>query len=84
MDLLTINRLNRRLKQIEKSYRLRENVLHQYLLAAIEWVCFVIALILLYPKVGYMGILGLFFAYVGFELHLIYHRRDRERKSKTG
>lgn len=55
--------------------------MHQYLLAAIEWVIMAIALYLLYPSLGWKGLLGLFFAFVGFELHLIWHRRDRETKA---
>jgi hypothetical protein len=53
--------------------------MHQYLVAGIEFGCFIGAVILLFPKLGYLGILGLFLAFVGFELHLIYHRRIRER-----
>jgi|GEM_PF-1870823 len=46
--------------------------MHQYLLAAIEWIIMAVALYLLYPSLGWKGLLGLFFAFVGFELHLIW------------
>ncbi|PKN77991.1 MAG: hypothetical protein CVU48_09755 [Candidatus Cloacimonetes bacterium HGW-Cloacimonetes-1] len=53
-----------------------------YLLAAIEWAIMLAAIIILYPIIGFMGLLGLFLAFVGFELHLIWHRIDRERKQE--
>ena len=56
--------------------------MNQYWLAAIEWVIMAIALWLLWPYLGFKGLLGLFFAFVGFELHLIWHRRDRETKAE--
>lgn len=53
-----------------------------YLLAAIEWAIMLAAIIILYPIIHFMGLLGLFLAFVGFELHLIWHRIDRERKQE--
>ncbi len=53
-----------------------------YLLAAIEWAIMLAAIIILYPIIHFMGLLGLFLAFVGFELHLIWHRTDRERKQE--
>jgi len=55
--------------------------MHQYLLAAIEWAFMAAGLWLMWPYLGFKGLLGLFFAFVGFELHLIWHRRDRETKA---
>ncbi|GAB1366619.1 hypothetical protein MASR1M36_14900 [Candidatus Cloacimonadaceae bacterium] len=55
--------------------------MNQYLLAAIEFAFIGAALFILFPILGWMGLLGLFFAFVGFELHLIWHRRDRETKA---
>ena len=57
--------------------------MHQYLLAAIEFAFIIAALILLFPILHWGGLIGLFFAFVGFELHLIWHRRDAiTRKAK--
>lgn len=39
------------------------------------------ALYILYPYLELRGLFGLFLAFVGFELHLIWHRRDRETKA---
>ncbi|MDD4309938.1 MAG: hypothetical protein PHO32_06120 [Candidatus Cloacimonetes bacterium] len=55
--------------------------MNQYLLAAIEFTFIGAALFLLFPILLWKGMLGLFFAFVGFELHLIWHRRDRETKA---
>jgi hypothetical protein len=56
--------------------------MHQYLLAAIEFTIMGLALYLLYPILHWRGLFGLFFAFVGFELHLIWHRKDREQKAR--
>ena len=55
--------------------------MNQYLLAAIEFAIIGVALYLLFPILDWRGLFGLFFAFVGFELHLIWHRRDRETKA---
>jgi hypothetical protein len=54
--------------------------MHQYLLAAIEFAFIGAALYLLFPILGWSGLFGLFFAFVGFKLHIIWHRRDGEMK----
>jgi hypothetical protein len=55
--------------------------MNQYVLAIVEWIIMAAALYLLYPKLGWVGLFGLFLAFVGFEMHLIWHRRDRETKA---
>ncbi|MDY0152652.1 MAG: hypothetical protein RBS43_10305 [Candidatus Cloacimonas sp.] len=55
--------------------------MNQYVLAIVEWIIMAVALYLLFPTLGWMGLIGLFLAFVGFELHLIWHRRDRETKA---
>lgn len=54
--------------------------MNQYLLAAIEFTFIGAALKMLLPKLKWIGLFGLFFAFVGFKLHLIWHRRDAETK----
>jgi hypothetical protein len=49
---------------------------NQYLLAAIEFSFIGAAMYLLYPALHWPGLFGLFFAFVGFKLHIIWHRRD--------
>ncbi len=56
--------------------------MNQYWLAAIEWVVMGVAIWLLWPYLEFRGMLGLFLAFVGFEMHLIWHRRDREKKAE--
>lgn len=56
------------------------NFKHKYWIAAIEFPCIIAALLILYPRIGFWGLAGLFLAFVGFELHLIYHRIEREEK----
>ncbi len=55
--------------------------MNQYVLAIIEWIVMAIALYILYPYLELRGLFGLFLAFVGFEMHLIWHRRDRETKA---
>lgn len=55
--------------------------MNQYVLALVEWIIMAAALYLLFPALGWRGLIGLFLAFVGFELHLIWHRRDRETKA---
>ncbi|PKN72964.1 MAG: hypothetical protein CVU50_05400 [Candidatus Cloacimonetes bacterium HGW-Cloacimonetes-3] len=55
--------------------------MNQYLLAAIEFSFIGSALFVLFPILGWEGLFGLFLAFVGFELHLIWHRKDRETKA---
>ncbi len=55
--------------------------MNQYLLAAIEFSFIGAALFLLYPFLHWQGLFGLFLGFVGFELHLIWHRKDRETKA---
>jgi hypothetical protein len=55
--------------------------LNQYVLAIIEWIVMAAALYILYPYLELRGLFGLFLAFVGFEMHLIWHRRDRETKA---
>lgn len=55
--------------------------MNQYLLAAIEFGFIGASLFILYFKLGLEGLFGLFLAFVGFELHLIWHRKDREAKA---
>ena len=54
--------------------------MNQYLLAAIEFSFIIAAIILLFPVLDWKGLVGLFFAFVGFKLHIIWHRRDAETK----
>ena len=55
--------------------------MNQYVLAAIEFTFIGAALWLLFPILHWSGLLGLFFAFVGFKLHIIWHRRDGEMKA---
>lgn len=55
--------------------------MHQNVLAIVEWIIMAAALYLLFPALGWRGLVGLFLAFVGFELHLIWHRRDRETRA---
>ncbi|MCB5262697.1 MAG: hypothetical protein LHW64_01575 [Candidatus Cloacimonetes bacterium] len=55
--------------------------MNQYVLAIVEWIIMAAALYLLFPAFGWRGLIGLFLAFVGFEMHLIWHRRDRETKA---
>lgn len=55
--------------------------MNQYVLAIVEWIIMATALYILYPYLELRGLFGLFLAFVGFELHLIWHRRDRETKA---
>ena len=55
--------------------------MNQYVLAIVEWIVMAIALWLLFPYLRWRGEFGLFLAFVGFEMHLIWHRRDRETKA---
>ncbi len=55
--------------------------MNQNILALVEWIIMAAALYLLFPALGWRGLIGLFLAFVGFELHLIWHRRDRETKA---
>jgi len=57
--------------------------MNQYILAVVEWIIMAAALFILFPYLGWRGLFGLFLAFVGFELHLIWHRRDRESKAAT-
>jgi len=62
--------------------------MHKYYIAAIEWPVIALALLLIWKGFGLQGWLGiqalagLFLAFVGFELHLIYHRQEREEKQR--
>ena len=58
------------------------NFKHKYWIAAIEFPCIIAAILILLPRLGWWGSIGLFFAFVGFELHLIYHRIEREEKAQ--
>ncbi|MDD2229908.1 MAG: hypothetical protein PHY48_10905 [Candidatus Cloacimonetes bacterium] len=53
----------------------------QNILALVEWIIMAAALYLLFPSLGWRGLVGLFLAFVGFELHLIWHRNDRETRA---
>ncbi|MCB5264807.1 MAG: hypothetical protein PHT37_05795 [Candidatus Cloacimonetes bacterium] len=55
--------------------------MNQNVLAIVEWIIMAAALYLLFPALGWGGLVGLFLAFVGFEMHLIWHRRDRETKA---
>lgn len=62
--------------------------MHKYLIAAIEWPIIALALMLIWEGFGLHGWVGiealggLFLAFVGFELHLIYHRKEREENQR--
>jgi len=62
--------------------------MHKYLIAAIEWPIIALALMLIWEGFGLQGWVGiealggLFLAFVGFELHLIYHRKEREENQR--
>ncbi|GAB1468835.1 hypothetical protein MASR2M64_15910 [Candidatus Cloacimonadota bacterium] len=55
--------------------------LNQITLALVEWIIMAAALYLLFPYLDWRGLVGLFLAFVGFEMHLIWHRRDRETRA---
>ena len=58
--------------------------MHKYYIAAVEFPTIALALLLIWDGFGLSGwigleaLFGLFLAFVGFELHLIYHRKERE------
>lgn len=58
--------------------------MHKYYIAAVEFPTIALALLLIWDGFGLSGwvgieaLAGLFLAFVGFELHLIYHRKERE------
>ncbi|PKN74266.1 MAG: hypothetical protein CVU49_08570 [Candidatus Cloacimonetes bacterium HGW-Cloacimonetes-2] len=58
--------------------------MHKYYIAAVEFPTIALALLLIWDGFGLQGwvgieaLAGLFLAFVGFELHLIYHRKERE------
>ncbi|MDD4806862.1 MAG: hypothetical protein PHO35_08780 [Candidatus Cloacimonetes bacterium] len=60
--------------------------MHKYYIAAVEFPTIALALLLIWDGFGLSGwigleaLFGLFLAFVGFELHLIYHRKEREEK----
>lgn len=62
--------------------------MHKYYIAAVEWPIIALALLLIWKGfglqgwIGFQGLLGLFLAFVGFELHLIYHRKEREENMR--
>ncbi|HPF09689.1 MAG: hypothetical protein PHU99_02745 [Candidatus Cloacimonetes bacterium] len=62
--------------------------MHKYYIAAVEFPTIALALLLIWDGFGlssWMGLealLGLFLAFVGFELHLIYHRKEREENQQ--
>jgi hypothetical protein len=64
----------------------KENFMHKYFIAAVEFPVIALALLLLWDGfqlqgwIGLEALAGLFLAFVGFELHLIYHRKEREEK----
>jgi hypothetical protein len=59
-------------------------MMHKYYIAAVEFPTIALALLLIWDGfglsgwIGFKALLGLFLAFVGFELHLIYHRKERE------
>ena len=62
--------------------------MHKYYIAAVEFPTIALALLLIWDGfklsgwVGVEAIIGLFLAFVGFELHLIYHRKEREENAQ--
>ncbi|MDZ4181608.1 MAG: hypothetical protein U1B83_01930 [Candidatus Cloacimonadaceae bacterium] len=62
--------------------------MHKYYIAAIEFPVIALALLLIWDGFGLQGwvgieaLAGLFLAFVGFELHLIYHRKEREENQQ--
>lgn len=62
--------------------------MHKYYIAAIEFPVIALALLLLWDGfqlkgwIGLEALAGLFLAFVGFELHLIYHRKEREENQR--
>ena len=58
--------------------------MHKYYIAAVEFPTIALALLFIWDRFGLSGwvgieaLAGLFLAFVGFELHLIYHRKERE------
>ena len=58
------------------------NFRHKYWIAVIEFPCIIAGALLLYPRIGFWGLLGVFLSFVGFELHLIYHRIEREENQR--
>lgn len=62
--------------------------MHKYYIAAVEFPTIALALLLIWDGFGLSGLtgikalLGLFLAFVGFKLHLIYHRIEREENMR--
>lgn len=62
--------------------------MHKYYIAAIEFPVIALAVWLIWDAfdlqgwVGLEALVGLFLAFVGFELHLIYHRKEREERQQ--
>lgn len=59
------------------------NFRHKYWITVLEFPCLIAAGIILYTEIGYRGLFGLLLAFIGFELHLIYHRIEREENIRN-